>query len=60
MEKVEYRGFLRIFVLVLSAILLLVLWALFFVLSFGNGLAKISPFKRKIGKGNKKENLNKG
>jgi len=50
-ENLGYRRFLAIFVLVLSATLLLILWALFLVLSFVKILAKISPFKRKIKEG---------
>lgn len=49
---------LAIFVLVLSATLLLITWALFLVLSFVKILAKISPFKRKIRKGKNKPNKN--
>ncbi len=50
-EKLKNRRFLAIFVLVLSATILLILWALFFVLFFVKILAKISPFKRKIKEG---------
>ena len=50
-EKLENRSFLAIFVLILSATLLLITWALFLMLSFVKVLAKISPFKRKIRKG---------
>lgn len=56
LKKIENRGILRVFVLVLSAMFLLILWALFFVLSFVKALVKINPFKRKFRKGNNKVN----
>jgi len=51
-EKIENRGFLAFSVLVLSTTILLILWALFFVVSFANALVKIGPVKKKFGKGN--------
>ncbi len=47
-EKIENRGFLAFSVLVLSTTILLILWALFFVVSFANALVKIGPVKKNL------------